>query len=57
MTFFTALESVKMLLKERKQPREKSLSTALLGCWRMVQKQIQAQHKLVSVSTCPPGSG
>lgn len=69
MTFFTPLDSVKVLLKERKQPREKSLSTALLVCWRMVkgprralpwrtgQDQIQAQHKLLSISICPPGSG
>lgn len=42
MTFFIALDSVKVLLKERKQPREKSLSTALLICWRTVKGPMQA---------------
>lgn len=66
---FTPFDSVKVLIKERKQPREKSLSTALLIRWRTVkgpmwalpwwmgQEQVQAQHKLLSISTCPPGSG
>lgn len=66
---FTGLDSTKVLLKERKQPKERSLSIALIICWRMVQgamwalpwwmgrQQIQAQHKLLSVTACSSGSG
>lgn len=62
------LDSAKVLLKVRKQPKERSHSIALIICWRVVKglcelcpgewgSTFQAQHKLVSVTACSSGSG
>lgn len=62
------LDSARVLLKVRKQPKKRSHSIVLIICWRVVKglcefcpgewgSTFQAQHKLVSVTACSSGSG